>query len=76
MRRLAQAEDPDTPAAEAAQLVALKDRLSRLELKIERSESFLASNPYHAPARLALLRAHEKRDELLSQLAARPRMQT
>lgn len=76
LRQLARASDPDTPASEAAHLVALQDRLSRLEHRIERSEDFLAKNPFHAPARLALLRAHEKRDELLSQLAARPRMRT
>lgn len=68
---LARADDPATPAAEAAVLIAYRDRLRQVERGIERVGSYLEENPYHSKARAQLLAGYTEKAELLREVLNR-----
>ena len=68
--RLARAEDPAVPAAEAALLLAYRDRIASLESTIEEVREYLSNNPGHAGARTVLLAAYRDKTEVLREILA------
>ena len=68
--RLARADDPKLPAAEAAILLAYRDRLAALESTIEEVQDYLRQNPAHPGARTVLLAAYRDKTEVLREVLA------
>jgi hypothetical protein len=62
---LARAGTPELPSPEAARLLALRDQLALLDQEISDVRQFLAGNPLHAQAHVALLAAYERKSEVL-----------
>lgn len=67
---LARSDDPETPAAEAALLLSLRDRLASLDATIAEIESYLEENPANPAARTMLLAAYNDQTEVLRQVMA------
>jgi hypothetical protein len=69
---LARADDAATPAAEAAVLIAYRDRLRHVERGIGRVGSYLEENPYHSKARAQLLAGYSEKAQVLREILNRP----
>lgn len=67
---LARAGDPDVPAAEAARLLAYRDRIASLESTIQEVREYLRENPAHSGARTVLLAAYRDKTEVLREVLA------
>ena len=68
--RLARADDPSVPAAEAALLLAYRDRIASLEATIDEVRDYLRDNPAHPGARTVLLAAYRDKTEVLREVLA------
>lgn len=68
--RLSLADDPALPAAEAAMLLAYRDRIASLESTIEEVRDYLHENPGHSGARTVLLAAYRDKTEVLREVLA------
>jgi len=68
---LARADDPATPAAEAAVLIAYRDRLRQVERGIAKVGGYLEENPYHSKARAQLLAGYTEKAQVLREILNR-----
>lgn len=67
-RRLARLESPDLRGDDASRLLVARARLEALDGTIARLEEYLATNPLHRSARLALLDAYQRKRIALDEL--------
>ncbi len=70
-RRLALLESADLRGDDASRLLVARARLEALDGTIARLEEYLASNPLHRSARLALLDAYQRKRSALDELVRR-----